>query len=507
MRITEIVIKDYQGIEFLKVAVPAAGGVFEGKNAVGKTSALDAVFAALIARGIKAENVRVGADRSEIMIKLDSGEKVRREIRSGGGTEIGMLPSPEGGATDRLKALLKPGSLDPLAFYLAKETERRQLLLDAMPVKVTAQDIEAWTGAPPPAGMNLELNGFDVLRNIRTRYHEDRRKAKASAKVAAQEAETAAEVSGKAYASIGGAPIEMAAAQELSATARERKAAIDARRGTMGEIATVQKMLGEQMATDQASLDAITEPEGPVPDEQAIRAAYTLITEIDADIETIKAALAAAEEKGKRAHEAYDAARRACAAAGERRDKRAELQARIDRYRTSIAKADADKEKQAVSDEEAAKAVADVEEGVEAIARAQRTAAYGKADADRVAAEERVAAAEREVARLEEVMGKLGEDAPRVLAERGPIRGLDFEAMTLDGVPLATLNGAQQMRFAVDLAKRIGSEVKVHLVDGLEALDADSEAAFFELATAGGWQLIGTKVTNGKELVFHAIGD
>lgn len=505
MRITEIVIKDYQGIEFLKVSVPDQGVVFEGRNGVGKTSSMDAVAAALIGSGIKPEHVRVGADKSEIMIKLDSGEKVRRVIRREGGTEIGMLPSPEGGATERLRALLKPGVLDPLAFYLAKEDQRRQLLLDAMPVKVTEDDVLAWTGAPAPAGVNMGANGLEVLRKVRARYYEDRTRAKAAAKAAGARAETAAEVATKAYAAIGGTPIAETEAQEQAASARGRLAKLEARQAELGTISAVETEVSGMLAQDEKIMAQIPESEGPT--DAALTEAAKQCQNVAEEIALIKQALANAERRAGEVTASFDDLRRARAVAQDAVVKRIEISGRIERYRASLAKVAQDKEARAVSDEEVAAANAEVDSATAAVARAKRSVEFNRADADRAAAEESVATATREVARLEAIMDKLGTEAPRALAERGTIPGLDFENMTLDGVPIATLNGARQMAFAVDLAKRIGSEVKVHLVDGLERLDPESEAAFLAAATADGWQLIGTKVTGGKELVLHAIGD
>jgi hypothetical protein len=76
--------------------------------------------------------------------------------------------------------------------------------------------------------------------------------------------------------------------------------------------------------------------------------------------------------------------------------------------------------------------------------------------------------------------------------------------VTLDGVALSDLSGAEQMRFSIDLSKRLNPVAGILIVDGLERLDDDALDAFVEMATADGHQLIGTRVSRG-ELVIEAL--
>jgi hypothetical protein len=95
-----------------------------------------------------------------------------------------------------------------------------------------------------------------------------------------------------------------------------------------------------------------------------------------------------------------------------------------------------------------------------------------------------------------------------LLASGGGIPGIavNGDNVLLDGVSIETLSGAEQLAFAVGLAKRITSgPVKVLCVDGLERLDPEQLEAFIGLATSGGWQLLGTRVERG-DIVIEAIG-
>src|SRR4051812_36537064 len=174
--ITKLKITNYQGIESLALDVGEGGGIFEGANGSGKTSAIDAILAALVARGTKPENVRVGKNRSEILI--DIGDlKVRRLIRAGGGTELSVIPDDGLGSAARLAALLKPAALNPLSFFLAKADERERMLLDAIPMKVAPDDMRRWLGPDAPL-LNLDRHGLQVLKDLRKFFFEKRAAAK-----------------------------------------------------------------------------------------------------------------------------------------------------------------------------------------------------------------------------------------------------------------------------------------------------------------------------------------
>lgn len=59
------------------------------------------------------------------------------------------------------------------------------------------------------------------------------------------------------------------------------------------------------------------------------------------------------------------------------------------------------------------------------------------------------------------------------------------------------LNTAQQIEFAVEIAKLRAGEVGIICVDGIERLDNETYTEFKKKAIESGLQLIVTKVTNG----------
>ena len=54
------------------------------------------------------------------------------------------------------------------------------------------------------------------------------------------------------------------------------------------------------------------------------------------------------------------------------------------------------------------------------------------------------------------------------------------------------------------VARRANARSKILVVDGLERVDPEQYARFVELATAGGYQLIGSRVDRG-EVVLEAV--
>ena len=110
-------------------------------------------------------------------------------------------------------------------------------------------------------------------------------------------------------------------------------------------------------------------------------------------------------------------------------------------------------------------------------------------------------------AKLDGVVIDLTNEAPKSLAMVDAIPGLALngERVTLDGKDLDALSGAEQMRFAVEVARRANAKSKIIVVDGLERIDPEQYAAFVQQATAGGFQLFGTRVAGGG-LELEAVG-
>ncbi len=79
MKITKLKISAYRGIAELETAIAPAGAVFSGGNARGKTTCINAIKACLTAQEVSNDAVRLGSEKSELLIDLDN-HTVRRAI-------------------------------------------------------------------------------------------------------------------------------------------------------------------------------------------------------------------------------------------------------------------------------------------------------------------------------------------------------------------------------------------------------------------------------------------
>jgi len=106
--------------------------------------------------------------------------------------------------------------------------------------------------------------------------------------------------------------------------------------------------------------------------------------------------------------------------------------------------------------------------------------------------------AQDDAATLDRSVKALADDAPaELLASTDGIKGLtiDGDDVFLDSVALDQLSGQERLFFAIEVARRLNAKSKLLCVDGLEVLDAEHRVAFIEKATADGYQLIATRVT------------
>jgi hypothetical protein len=106
---------------------------------------------------------------------------------------------------------------------------------------------------------------------------------------------------------------------------------------------------------------------------------------------------------------------------------------------------------------------------------------------------------------LDAIVTTLTTAAPAELAARTEmIKGLTFTddgGLALDGVVLDLLSGQEAIDFCVQVAKRAHPKCKLLTADKLEQLDPESLEAFVKMATADGWQLIGTRVEAGEMVI------
>lgn len=508
-KITRIVIKDFRSIRKLDITVPKAGIVVKGANAKGKTSVLKALSSVLAAQELGPDSVRIGEDQAEILVDLDA-LRLRRTItpRSSQLTvttkEGDRWTKPQG----RLTELIGTAGIDPLSFFLSDPKERRRQVLDAIPVDVSFADIDRWTnGGAAALGFapdHVEKGtGLDAVEQLRATFYERRTEANRVAKAARAAADADRDVvDAIPKDDLGPAPGENVAKKDVQAA----QARVDEMRGRQAGAAAAREASEKTRARiTELELEARSIIDGARPEpSQADRVgAQVRVDMAEQRVEEIKKQLAEAEAVAATAREHVEALEERTKARAAAEQRAAEIRGQADQLQASVASVEA----MAVSAADIDQANADLENAERvyrhSLAAAAAAAAITKANASRDTARAR----EDEADKLDEIVKTLTTEAPRELAGRSNlIPGIAFEGdkITLDGVPIDGLSGAEQMRFAVDLARRLNAKGKILVVDGLERLDAGRMVEFIKMATADDFQLFATKVENG-DLVVEAI--
>ena len=127
-KIQELEIKNFQRIEAARVAPSNHLIVFAGKNAQGKSSALNAIEAALTGHNSRnnPRPIHEGAKRGSAKIKLDNGLTIDRRYTSSGTTLT--VKSEDGGkhGQAKLSDLIGSLGLDVSQFTNLGERQQRQ---------------------------------------------------------------------------------------------------------------------------------------------------------------------------------------------------------------------------------------------------------------------------------------------------------------------------------------------------------------------------------------------
>ncbi len=506
MKARKIRITNYRGIQEAEIPIGSGGVIAKGRCESGKTSFLDAFRAAMVATGIAPSDIHFGADKAEIVVEVEtlrSALRIRRGITKNGNSLV--VSNEDGFKLDapqtRLREMLGGGGFDPLDFFLAKEADRRRVILDATPVKVTEEDVRRWIPqeAEPGAVVSLEGHGIEVLGRLRKWYYDRRTEANKVAKVAGEEAGRA-ELAAAAHATNRLDGLDSDAIENEAERARgvlldvqsRQRAAASARDASVEARTRI-----ERMRTEAVVLEA-SAAKGPTDDEiaaetQEFALAQSRVAELVRELADAEKNLELHRVRLGGLGRSREIATTTMGQAEQLRARAAELEAAITNAAPDVPEDEA---------EAAQAASVSAETAIATLDRA-RTEQFARLKAEKYRAEAQ--AAEELANGLDKIVDVLTNVAPKELAARGNlIPGFDVEAMSLDGVALNTLSGGQKLEFAVKLAKRANPEARILICDGLERLDPERMEAFVKMATADGWQLIASRVEAG-EITFEAI--
>ncbi len=161
------------GLEELYIQ-PGHLTLIQGRNGAGKTSVL-AALRDLFSGGHDPELIRKGADQGEVEIVLEDGVTVSKVIRPEKSTltvrhpQLGKVSKPQ----QYVNALVNTLSVDPVQFLTQKPKERLATLLEAMPLRITADQI-GFLPARVAEDLDLDAHALEVLGQAHKALYDER---------------------------------------------------------------------------------------------------------------------------------------------------------------------------------------------------------------------------------------------------------------------------------------------------------------------------------------------
>lgn len=465
MTIKRIKISNFLGIEELEVA-PGKVNLISGGNRQGKTSLLEAIEKAVTNRERRPRVIRDGADQAIILIDLEDGTTIRRSITPKTSSLAVTKDGFKANAPQAfLSGLIGSYAFNPVDFINEDEKKQTEILLQAVPIAVTPEQVIEWTGLQP-FGIDYSQHGLQVCRDVHKALYGARREANGTVKGIHAEVDAISVPAGfdpEPYRSVTLKEKydALKAAQKHNKALEEMKRDIaDAERSLSGIDAAV---AGD---VDRINLESGYEVKAIEEKIAALQAKITeVITQRDNDIRAVR------EDGAEKAHnlrEYRDGLTRTLNATP---------------WKEPIVLASLEKE---VEEYEAKKLLVnqfDQREGAKA----------------------RLAAAKTEAEKLDAAVKVMAAKPQELVAAADlPIKGLGIDDeghVTIDERPLKSLSTSEQIRISLEIARVTAGPLKLVCIDGLEALDKETREELFTQIEADDYQYFLTEVGSG-ELAF-----
>ncbi len=480
MKVACLTIRNFLGITEAKIAPKGKVTVLAGDNKQGKSSVLKAIPACF--QGMKPAMIHNGAERAEIAIELGDLVVTRvQTLLNQSVTVKDKMGRIQTAPQKFLNGLFGGFAFNPMAFLLANDKEQRQILLQAMDVTVTKEEVEAAasTGEAkemlplPASGPALEMYAdahrhfYSARTDVNRRLNEKRVAAAEVLKKLPEGYKPVEGIEEKAkanrqlmsgvQATISGLQAEKMAAERAKETRKKTEERI---RNNQGTLASAKATLAEEKIPDIALLMRKVEEARLAlrTAEERLQAGRTIAANIDrliGDVSNMERDIRQDQET-------------LAALPGEFDESLIDAEAKtLDELMTEAAEIEAERSKQRI---------------------------WNEYDILRDEATE----AETESARLSALVERFGNDLPAqaVREAKLPIPGLALsgEKITVDGKPLNDLSTAEQVGVTVAIAKALAGELKVICIDGAERLDEKTRAEFIRQAEGDEFYYFVTRV-------------
>jgi exonuclease SbcC len=448
MRIVKLQIKNFLSISEAEIA-PGSVNQIVGANNQGKTSVLKALEAGLCG-STDGSLVKRGETEAEIIVEFDDQTTVRRRIKADGKQALtvkrGDLTAQQPQAF--IDRLFGEGVFNPLELLDPKK--RTEILLGAIPIKLSEEKVLAFVGSSPVAMPPLDYaqHGLKVAEQAHKYFYQRRAEANKDAKMKDDIARVkASELP----------PLPALSLKESEADIQERNFVLK------------QKIAGEQRkANVQREHEALIE-----------RVEEEILRE-DQAINELKRDIAALEARIFEMRKSIDAKQKAVA---EKDNRLAELRA---------APAAQGPDQSAI-----AKWNEEIQAGLEELQRRadRRVLEQRHAQVDELKSTAKNA--QKFADDLDAVVTKLSTYGSDLLSKAEmPIAGLEYKDgdFMLDGVKIENLSSSAAVRLAVAIARAVAGPSKLICLDGAEALDETTFAVLRREIQDDGFQYFLTKV-------------
>lgn len=183
-------IEHFMGIDDALIE-PKKVTIIQGENGSGKSSTLDAFTAAFCPKSLKREAVKIGANEARVMVKMDDDTIITRVFK--GGKSTVTVKTGDGDTKSSPQSFLDGltgGGLNfnPVEFLFKKPSEQRELLLQALPIVVTQEDLMDWFERA--FSVDTDKHGLEVLAEVAKVIYDERANANANVKALQAQVET-----------------------------------------------------------------------------------------------------------------------------------------------------------------------------------------------------------------------------------------------------------------------------------------------------------------------------
>lgn len=478
MRIEKVSIKNYMGLEDIEIQ-PGALTIVSGRNGSGKTSIVQALQSVL-GSGHDPSVIRLGADAAVVEIEISDGTTIKMRVTEK--TTTRTITDKQGRKITRsaeyINSIVSSLSLDPIAFLSMAPKAQLTAVLQAVPLRVTAQDL-SFVPVKALAGVNLDRHALEVLgdakHGITGSLYQERTEINRLAKDKRATAKRMRETLPK-EASDGSdwdGVLSQATADFRALQAETRESVVSTERGAM-------------LAVDRAK-------------ELCHTKATEIREELAQEIQRRRVILEAAISQMRlEFDDAVDRLRaQSDSGIADREKERNILLAEIEASKkAALAAIDADyqpKYKALTEKMAQAKAMVETRAGIE---KTREFIASEEAEAGKL--EIQSEALTKAISGIEALKQRIGSQLP--------VPGLEVTegGLTLDGVPFQRVNKAKQIQVALSIAKLQALDLGLILIDDAEHMDAASFAAFKEAALASGLQFVASVVENHELEVKNA---